>query len=371
MHVREVEQQPSSSRHFGAPIRRLVPLQKGGSFIGYLLNDLAVQDGVVGGYLLMLLSAVLMCAKGPGRPMAIATVLLDLVGFSVGLLLTRGGLVRRGSFVSSVLYRLTVFLPVFLSYFQLRWILPAVSPHSLDAALLALDVRVFGVEPSLAWDRFVTPATTEWFAFFYFGYFFLLSAHLLPMMFAAKSRLRLAHFTLGIILVFCTGQLLYMVVPGWGPYRHLAGQFAHPLEGGLFWRLVRATVDAGGSQKDIFPSLHTAAPTYFATYSFIHRRALPYRLTWPLIAFAATQIVLATMFLRWHYLIDICAGLALGISAAHASFQIVTWERSRRRKAGVRPTFALLDWSWIWRFRGESGSNSGDRMGHAKRRRPE
>lgn len=316
------------------------------SFAVRFAKNLAAQDLVVTVYLTLLMGAVL-TATGPDRDVSIETVLIDIAFFAVGIVLTRGGILRHGSFASSLVYRFTVFLPVFLSYFQLRWILPAVSPHSLDADLLAFDLRVFGFEPSIAWDRWVTPRTTEWFAFFYFGYFFLLSAHVLPIMFAAKNRFRIAHFSLGLIMLFCTGHLLYMVVPGWGPYHHLAGQFVHPLEGGLFWRLVKATVDAGGSQKDIFPSLHTAAPTYFAIYSYIHRRAFPFRFTWPLMAFAATQIIIATMFLRWHYLIDIIAGITVATTAALLSHRIVTWETTRRENAGVRPIFTALDWLGI------------------------
>lgn len=307
-------------------------------------------------YFALMMFAVL-TAKGPGRAESIRTVLIDIACFTVGLLLTRGGILRQGSFANGLVYRLTLFLAVFLSYFQLRWILPAVSPHSLDADLLAFDLRVFGYEPSIAWDHYVTPRTTEWFAFFYFGYFFLLSAHVLPIMLIGKNQLRTAHFALGIFMVFCTGHLLYMLVPGWGPYHHLAGQFEHPLEGGLFWRLVRATVDAGGSQKDIFPSLHTATPTYFAIYSYIHRRALPFRFTWPLMAFAATQIIVATMFLRWHYLIDIIAGITLATTAALVSYRVVCWETGRREHRGVSPIFTSLDWHGI-------SGRGGDKTGH-------
>jgi hypothetical protein len=294
-------------------------------------------------------------AKGPGRDESIRTVLIDIACLTAGLALTRGEILRAGSFASGLVYRFTLFLGVFLSYFQLRWILPAVSPHSLDADLLAFDLRVFGYEPAIAWDRYVTPHTTEWFAFFYFGYFFLLIAHVVPIMLVGKNAFRTAHFALGIFTVFCTGHLLYMLVPGWGPYHHLAGQFEHPLEGGMFWRLVRATVDAGGSQKDIFPSLHTATPTYFAIYSYIHRRALPFRFTWPFMAFAATQIIVATMFLRWHYLIDIIAGITLATTAALLSYKIVGWEAARRQRRGLPATFTSLDWHGIFGRGGGKG----------------
>ncbi len=333
----------------------LTPAGASGFFRRFVRN-LAVQDLVIGVYFTLLMGAVL-TAKGPGRDESIRTVSIDIVCLSVGLLLTRGGILRQASFASGLVYRITLFLAVFLSYFQLRWILPAVSPHTLDADLLAFDLRVFGYEPSIAWDAYVTPRTTEWFAFFYFGYFFLLAAHVLPIMLIGKDPFRTAHFALGLFFVFCTGHLLYMVVPGWGPYHLLAGKFEHPLEGGLFWRLVKATVDAGGSQKDIFPSLHTATPTYFAIFSYLHRRSLPFRFTWPIVAFAATQIVIATMFLRWHYLIDIVAGLTLATAAALLSHRIVSSETRRRDRQGLPAIFTLLDWHGISGHGGPKDTN--------------
>jgi PAP2 superfamily len=313
------------------------------SFLARLGRNLAAQDLFVAGYLFVLALAVL-TARGAGRDTSLRLVAADIVGFAIGLVLTRGGVLRQGSFANALVYRLTVFLPVFLSYFELRWILPVVSPHSLDANLLALDIRLFGFEPALAWDRYVTPHTTEWFAFFYFGYFFLLTVHVLPMMFFGKNTARIAHFSLGIIGVVVVGHILYMLVPGWGPYHHLAGHFEHRLEGGFFWRLVLATVEGGGAQKDIFPSLHTALPTYFAIFSYMHRRALPFRYTWPFMTFACSQIILATMFLRWHYLIDICAGLTLATAAALVSHRIVAWEAGHRARRGVTPIFTRLEW---------------------------
>ena len=87
-------------------------------------------------------------------------------------------------------------------------------------------------------------------------------------------------------------------------------------------------------------------PTYFAIYSYIHRRTFPFRFTWPFMAFAATQIIGATMFLRWHYLIDIIAGITLATTAALVSYRVVSWETGRRSRVGVRPIFTLLEWPW-------------------------
>ena len=308
-----------------------------------LLANLAVQDWFLLGYF-ALLTLALVFGTGPNRVASLERVGFDVALLVTGLVLTRGGVLRRGTLLHGLVYRVAIFASLQLSYFQLREILPAVSSRSVDAEILAFDLRVFGYEPAIAWDRFVNPSTTEWFAFFYFSYFFLLVAHVVPMMLADKNGKRLAHFALGAFFVFCCGHLGYIVVPGYGPYRHLAGQFDHALDGGLFWRLVLATVEAGGAQKDIFPSLHTAAPTFFAVFSFIHRRSLPFRYTWPIVGFAATQIIVATMFLRWHWVVDVIAGFALATTAALVSERIVRWEWARRARLGLHPVFEALAW---------------------------
>lgn len=307
------------------------------------IKTAAVQDAWLGAYFVLLALAIVF-GSGVGRVEAIGLLMFDALLYVACLLLTRGGILRSGTLGHGLIYRFGFFGPLLLSYLHLRVIAPAVTSRAVDAQILAFDLAVFGVEPALAWDRFVTPATTEWFAFFYFLYFFLLSAHVLPMFFAAQSRRRLAHFALGILMVFCTGHLLYLVVPGWGPYRLLADRFAHKLEGGLFLRLVLTTVEAGGAQKDIFPSLHTAAPTFLATFAFLNRRAVPWRYTWWVMAFIASQIIVATMFLRWHYLIDIFAGLTLAVTSAVTSRAVVRWEDARRRRLGLPPVFELLPW---------------------------
>jgi hypothetical protein len=323
------------------------------------VRNLAPQDWYIALYFAIMLTAVA-CGTGPGRQHCIELVTVDILCLAAGLALTRGNIIPPGTFANAMLYRLTVWLTVFFSYFQLLHILPAVSERAIDGDIYAFDLRVFHVEPSLAWDRFVTPVTTEWFAFFYFGYFFLLLAHVLGIMLASKSVFRLSHFAMGIFLVFCTGHLVYMLVPGYGPYRYLASEFHHELTGGPFWQAVQATVHAGGAQKDIFPSLHTAAPTYFALFSYRHRKVAPYKYTWMIVGFCALQIICATMFLRWHYLIDIFAGITLATFACVAGERLVTWDAERRaelsRELGpdttqpVQPNFVLLDYSWLKRL---------------------
>jgi len=315
------------------------------------LLDFSPVDWILTGFFAILAGAVLL-GSGPRRAESMALVAADWVVLMTGLALSRGGILEKGRFVSTLVYRLTVFGTIVSSYFELRVILPEVRTRAVDASLFALDMRLFHVEPSLAWDRFVTPQTTEWFAFFYFGYFFLLAIHTIPFALFVKNTDVIGRFALGIAIVFCIGHLTYMLVPGYGPYAYLTNDFHHELSGGTFWGLVQEAVAAGGAQKDIFPSLHTAVPTFFALFSFRYRREIPaFRFSWPVVAFSATQIICATMFLRWHYLIDILAGISLAVAADTLSAKLVPWDDRRRAARGLAPAWWPMSVPWSWRPR--------------------
>ncbi len=317
-----------------------------------LLLDFSPVDWILTFFFTVLTVAVLL-GSGPHRGESLGLLAIDWAAFVTGIALSRGEVLPKGGFANALVYRLTIFATLASSYFELRVILPTVSTRAVDASLFAFDMRTFGVEPSLAWDRFVTPQTTEWFAFFYFGYFFLLALHVIPFAFFVKDTGLVARFAFGIAAVFCLGHILYMIVPGYGPYSYLTNEFHHELTGGFFWDLVKEAVAAGGAQKDIFPSLHTAVPTFFALFSFRYRKELPpFRFTWPLVAFCAAQIICATMFLRWHYLVDIFAGLSLAATADVLSARLVSWDEHRRAARGLAPGWGPLSPPWPWRSSG-------------------
>jgi hypothetical protein len=298
------------------------------------LGALGAQDWLVLLYLTVLFLEVV-AGAGARRDAALRCVGADLVIYGGTLWIVRGELVRQ-PIVRGLLYRVAVFIAIFGSFLQLQYVLPTVSGPPVDARLYALDLRLFGVEPSVAWDHLVSPATTEWYAFFYYGYFVIIAAHALPLLFFGKDARTLNAFSFGFIAIYCVGQVLYTLVPAYGPYAYLAPQLHHPLEGSFWWPLVRGMVESvdHGARTDVFPSLHTAAPTFIAIFSFQHRRLSPFRFTWAPLALFATQIVIATMFLRWHYLIDVCAGLVLAVAAARAASLAVRWDARRVAEGG-------------------------------------
>ena len=265
-----------------------------------------------------------------------------MLGFLVvTLLLVRGGWLRHGLF-APLMYRVALYGSVQLSYFFLGGLLPILNDRMLDTELYELDLALFGFEPALAMDAWVTSLTTEWFAFFYFTYFFILALHVIPVLFGTRNQQLLGEFTLGMMLVFCIGHVGYMLVPGYGPYWALADQFSTPLPSGLWSDIVMVTVASGGSQLDIFPSLHTAAPTFITLFSFRYRRLLPFRYTWIPVAFVTANIICATMFLRWHYVIDVVIGLILATLVSVLAARLTDRELARRTAAGLSPNWPLF-----------------------------
>jgi membrane-associated phospholipid phosphatase len=134
--------------------------------------------------------------------------------------------------------------------------------------------------------------------------------------------------------------------------------FQHELPSGLWMDLVWSTVRSGGAMKDIFPSLHTAGPCFIAMFSFRNRDQLPFRYTWPLITFFAANIIGATMFLRWHYVIDVFAGFTLATVAALIAPLVTRWEVARRSAGNLQDLVPLFG-------AGKTPSSAPDHVGRA------
>ncbi|HEV8247462.1 MAG TPA: phosphatase PAP2 family protein [Polyangiaceae bacterium] len=295
------------------------------------LTEFAVHDWLVLVYLCILNVVALLAPPHPLRMRCQLEVLGLLLSLVLTLILVRGRILRD-AWVPPLIYRLTIYGTVQLSYFFFRHYLPVVNPRSLDLRLYHFDQQLFGVEPAMYLDRLVSPITTEWFAFFYFGYFFVLAIHVIPILFLVRRHRVLGEFAMGMLTIFCIGHVLYMIVPGYGPYRAMSGEFRHAFPTGMWLDDVMSAVASGGAQKDIFPSLHTGAPTFITLFCYRHRATLPFRYTWPILAFFAINIIIATMFLRWHYVIDVVAGLLLAVLGRYVGAVVTDRELTRRER---------------------------------------
>ncbi len=291
-----------------------------------VFQNMAVQDWVTTAFHSYMLLRVLAAPDSADASFArkLALALLTLTVCTV--ILVRGEIVPKGR-LRAVLYRLGLFTPVVLSYFEMRTLLPALQPVLLDAQLLAIDHAIFVITPAVWLQRFNSHGYIEWFSFFYYSYFWILTAVLVPSLFFDRGR-RLLELLVGAMCVACIGHVGYTLVPGLGPYATLT--FDAPIQGGFWWEAVRYAVEGAGAMMDIFPSLHTAYPTFFALHAFGNRDRAPFKYVWPVLAFFAANIIVATMLLRWHYGIDVIFGLMLALTAR----RIAVWVADREHDRG-------------------------------------
>jgi membrane-associated phospholipid phosphatase len=151
---------------------------------------------------------------------------------------------------------------------------------------------------------------------------------------------RLQELLTGSMLVCGLGHIGYTLVPGMGPWMTIA--FEQPLHGGFWWHQVQVTVESAGSQLDIFPSLHTAYPAFFTLHAYGNRHRLPWKYVWPVIGFFAINMITATMFLRWHWGIDVIAGLCVAVTARFVALQMTRIEKDRDADGERQPVWEKL-----------------------------
>ena len=96
------------------------------------VNSFASQDWLLIGYLVAILVA-LAFGKGTNRSACIVRVSADLGALLFVLALVRLQILRWGGAAASLLYRFAIMATLLGTFFQLREILPAVSPWALDA----------------------------------------------------------------------------------------------------------------------------------------------------------------------------------------------------------------------------------------------
>jgi membrane-associated phospholipid phosphatase len=299
------------------------------------LRIFAVQDLLMLAYLLVIWRLVWGATGRPDQAQCSRIIYVCLGIVTLGCWLARGTRALPHA-VRWTIYRLALVGVLVENYLMLRLLLPLVRPDQLDEQLYQLDLDLFGVEPALWLERLNQRPIIEYFSFFYFSYFFICATDLIAVVLLSKGGRRTAELAVGTLFVFCVGQLGYMTVPAVGPVRYLAHQFHGPIDGGFFWGCVSRAVEAGSAMKDVFPSLHTAVPTWLTLFSYLQARTDP-RWRWParVVGFFAANIIFSTMLLRWHYAVDVIAGLGLAATARLITPGIVRWEERLRERHGL------------------------------------
>lgn len=226
------------------------------------------------------------------------------------------------------------FVACILIYTNLHDTIGFVNGHDVHFFLDALDRELFGVQPTVWAERFITPARTEVMQLLYFNFFWIAPSVSVWML----LRKRWAEFrtvTLGVIVCFYLGYVLYVVFPAAPPRLVLVYEFKRSLAGhpSLFSNLsARAFELLPVDSRAAFPSLHAAVSLVVLVYAWRHLRAW----FWALLPFVL-GLWASTIYLRHHYTVDVLAGWALAPVAVFLAPRLDAWWNARRRALGLSP----------------------------------
>ena len=175
-----------------------------------------------------------------------------------------------------------------------------------DTTLIALDQKLFGFQASVAIQRFISRPLTAWMDWAYF--FHILNIPLVAcFLYLQRRREQFREMMSGLMVVCFFGLLGYILVPAIGPQYALRDRFTVPLDQSIpvFNHQVEF-MDFARIRRDVFPSMHVAISFVVWLYAYRNSR----RLFWILSPFILSLWV-STVYLRYHYLVDVLAGLIL------------------------------------------------------------
>ena len=276
---------------------------------------LLTHEWLFGAYMLFMATGLLI-ASGP--------LDFNALSYLAGLVIAVGLIGLTAWRNTSATWRTRLlFYPLAMNfYFQLmRTAVPALRPEKLDSLLREVDRLLLPDTPSLLVQPLITPWATEFFSACYLLFVPYLAFSIITRAFGDLVRLR--TFTVGLFSLYGVGFLGYALVPAGGPYLALPEEFTIPLRGGLITELNAYVVRAGSNGVDVFPSLHVAVSSFLLGFDFRHQR----KRFW-LFLFPCVGLWLSTLYLRYHYLIDLLFGFALAALALRLAERQFARERT-------------------------------------------
>ena len=209
--------------------------------------------------------------------------------------------------VGTFFQKLSPILFVILIYESLGSLIQYLRPD-IDSWLIKIDFFIFGVHPTIWLEKWITPWFTDVMSLAYLSYYFL------PIIFVVVIYLQ--HRTWEFdesVFILLFGYYLsfigYILFPAIGPRSTLAHLYSVPLEGSFVTDLVRDGLNTlEHNKRDCMPSGHTQIVLIVLYLANRFEKRIFY-LFLPIVC----CLILSTVYLRYHYVIDLFVGTLFAI----------------------------------------------------------
>jgi len=232
-----------------------------------------------------------------------------------------------------ILHRFYSYLIIIFVFKEIYLMVRPINPVDYDYFLIAVDKWMFGVNPTEWLEKFAHPLLTEILQIAYFSYYFLF----IILGIEIYRRYPIEEFDKSAFIVvygFYLSYMGYFILPAVGPRFTLHNFYLinDELPGVFFTRWIRDFINAGESisfnmpnaieivQRDVFPSGHTQL-TIVVMY-LARKYKLKTRL---LLTILGVLLIISTVYLRYHYVIDILAGIVFFVLTVWTGRMVSDW----------------------------------------------
>ena len=235
---------------------------------------------------------------------------------------------KTGIFIKTILDFLRETLPFAFCisiYTNMHDMVHLVNPNDVDNKLIVLDDYILGFQPAIYLEQFISPRLTD---FMYFSYssFLIYILTFTMYLYVSKNYYAFRETLVSVILTFYIGYVGYVIFPAVGPKFTMAHLFETSLSGSYITDRLSFLMDYEISEytrRDCFPSLHNGVIFLILLFAFKHQKTyafifLPF----------AIALFISTLYLRYHYFIDMIAGFILATAMFYLGPIINNyWER--------------------------------------------
>lgn len=209
------------------------------------------------------------------------------------------------------------FLPLLFN--TLEPLIQALRGGARDQWLMAADRFLFGVDVTVWAQRLVRPALNDVFYLFYSTYYFI--SLTLGLVLWRRNRAAARRFVFTLMVVYYVSWTGYFIIPALGPRFAQAAEYTVSLTTTPIARTINDTINNMEKTKfDVFPSGHTMISV--AVLIVAWRRARD--VFWVLLPIA-TGLVISTVYCRFHYVVDVIAGMTLAFVTVPVGDGVYDW----------------------------------------------
>ncbi len=227
---------------------------------------------------------------------------------------------------------------IFMSFKEIYFMIKPIAGADCDQQLIAIDMFIFGVNPTQYLHQYANPILTEVLQIAYASFFIMPLVLLLELQ-ISKKIIRFRFLAFSLVLGFILSYIGYFLFPAIGPRftLHVFEMTNTELPGLWLTNYLREIINAGESipigtpnpievvQRDVFPSGHTQMTliTMYLAYKFQTKTRF---YVYPI----GTLLIFATVYLRYHYVIDLIGGLIFMILTMYLSKILFNWWNTKR-----------------------------------------